>query len=372
MRAPSTQPRRADSAVATGFTVVEILVVLGIIIGVITTLLVGLNAAARRSRVANTASLMNTIALALAQFKADTGYLPPMLGTPGQVNAGTGTPFGTVGWARDLLAPPALAGNAQIGPDYGNWSGADRQNLQRWCSSTSLPEYLVGFGDRSQDGWGVILDSAGALPTDTTSAGWREQPALGIRPPGQDGVWGALLNPRTGTSGNGRFDARNLAVAGSAGNTDTRSPFLKGRSLGPYLEVKSTDEVGALTGFASDGTPQVAKVGEINNFDLAPKVLLDYFGKPIMYYRRGYLNSDPKTIDPAWSLADIIALRPQTFGQGDVTDALADSRGDTSASRAARAAEFALLSFGPDQRWNPQTRVDDAGYNEDNIVRFGP
>jgi hypothetical protein len=34
--------------------------------------------------------------------------------------------------------------------------------------------------------------------------------------------------------------------------------------------------------------------------------------------------------------------------------------------------EFALLSFGPDQRWNPNIRADAEGYNEDNIVRFGP
>jgi hypothetical protein len=49
-----------------------------------------------------------------------------------------------------------------------------------------------------------------------------------------------------------------------------------------------------------------------------------------------------------------------------------DQAGDTSASRAARAAEFALLSIGPDRRWNPQVRADEAGFNEDNLVRFGP
>ncbi len=371
MHAPAAKPRSNRRA----FTVVEILTVLGIVLAVIATLLVGLNVAQKRARSAHTASLMNSISVALAQFKTDNGYLPPVLGTPSQVGGSGGTVIGTIGWGRDLLFPPALAGNAQSGPNYGGWTAQDRTNLQRYSSTTSLPDYLLGFGDRSEDGWGVIKDNNGGLPSGasaTTTPGWREQPATGIRSPGQDGVWGAVLNPRPGATVPGRFDSRNLAATGVGGNSDIKSPFLKGKSMGPYLEIGSSEEVGALTGFGSDGTPQVAKVGEIANFDLAPKVLLDYFGKPIIYYRRGYLNSDPRTTDPTWSLADIIALRPQTFGQGDVIDGMPDGNGDTSAARASRSAEFALLSFGPDQRWSPAVRVDDPGYNEDNIVRFGP
>ena len=49
-----------------------------------------------------------------------------------------------------------------------------------------------------------------------------------------------------------------------------------------------------------------------------------------------------------------------------------DAQGDTSANRAALAAEYALFSSGPDQSWDPTTRADAQGYNEDNIVRFGP
>jgi hypothetical protein len=110
----------------------------------------------------------------------------------------------------------------------------------------------------------------------------------------------------------------------------------------------------------------------VNDFDAYPKVFLDYFGNPIMYYRRGWVSGDPRTIDQSWSLADVVALRPARFGSGEDFDAMPDQAGDTSASRAARAAEFALLSFGPDRRWNPQVRADEAGFNEDNLVRFGP
>lgn len=358
---PRTAPRAAG-----GFTVVEILVVLGIVIAIIATLLVGLGAASKRARVANTEFLMNSIVTAMASFRKDTGYLPPALGLGATPAVTGGQP--TVGWARDLLAPPAVSASPP--------TQQERTLIQAYRSATTLPEYLLGLGDRSQDGWGVILENTGGLPTVTTTAGYREQPALGIRNPGTDGVWGALLNPRPGTNGNGTFASRNLVAAGPgqgvAGNLDTKSAFLKGKSLGPYLELKGDEQIGALTGFAADGTPQVAKPGEINNFDLAPKVILDYFGKPIMYYRRGYVNGDPKVIDNSWSLADVVALRPQRFGTGDAIDAAADANGDRSAARAARSAEFGLVSFGPDMRWNPNVRADAEGYNEDNITRLGP
>ena len=343
-----------------GFTVVEILVVLGIVIGVISTLVVGLGFAARRARVANTEFLMNSIVAGLTRFRAETGYIPPILGDPSVMSpAGSATPFGTFGWCRDVVASPAATNGA---------------NLQKWFSTTTIPEYLLGLGDRSQDGYGVIMESSGALPTNTGTPGYREQPTLGIRNPGRDGAWGSVLNPRTSTSGNGLFASRNLAVANATtGNADSTTSFLRGKSLGPYIEVKAESELGCLVRF-QNGIPIAAKTGDAEYSDRAPKCLLDYFGKPILFYRRGYLNGDPRSTDTTWSLADIIALRPQRFQPGDVVDAYRDgaAQPDGSASRDALAAEFALFSSGPDQSWDPNIRVDPAGYNEDNIVRFGP
>ena len=365
------------SVIRRGFTVVEILVVLGIVIGVISTLIVGLGYGARRARIANTEFLMKSIVVGLKIFSSETGYMPPILGVPSQVGSpDPGTSFGQLGWCRDLLwrrpltSPPPPPGGS---PDYPSWSTIDRQNLQKWCSATTIPEYLLGLGDRSQDGYGVIMEGNGALPGNTNTPGYREQPALGIRNPGSDGGWGSLLNPRPNKPGKGRFDSRNLASdVPATGNADSTSAFLRGKSIGPYLEVKSDSEIGGITGFQTDGTPIVAKPGEINNFDLAPKCLLDFFGKPIIYYRRGYLNGDPRSTDPSWSLADIVALRPQRFNPGEDVNAMPDGNNDSGASRAALSSEFALLSFGPDQRWNPTIRADTEGYNEDNIVRFGP
>ena len=148
------------SVIRRGFTVVEILVVLGIVIGVISTLIVGLGYGARRARIANTEFLMNSIVAGLTRFRAETGYMPPILGVPSQVGSGvTGTAFGQLGWCRDMLDPPSLAGTQNGGPTYGSWSTTQRQNLQKWCSGTTIPEYLLGLGDRSQDGYGVIMEA---------------------------------------------------------------------------------------------------------------------------------------------------------------------------------------------------------------------
>ena len=63
-----------------GFTVVELLVVMAIIILLIGVLLVGLSQAAGTAQKAQTQFLMNSMAAALAKFKGDHGYLPPVLG----------------------------------------------------------------------------------------------------------------------------------------------------------------------------------------------------------------------------------------------------------------------------------------------------
>jgi type II secretory pathway pseudopilin PulG len=365
---------RSPSSARRAFSVVELLVIIGIVIGVISTLVVGLSIATRRARGANTEFLMNSIASALSRFKSETGYLPLSLGDPqaqlGVTPAtarGTGT-VPTVGWARDVINAGGLpmVNNA---PNYGGWSADQRRLLQRAGSATALPEFLLGPGDRSADGYGWIFASG---TPDTTTAGYREQPVLGIRNPGQDGCWGAISNPRSGQNPNGLYGSRNLAASTPSGNAEKSNLFLKGKSLGPYLEVKSDSDVGALVGFDPDGRPQVAKAGEVPEFDAYPKVLLDYFGNPIMYYRRGFVNSDPRQFDPSWTLADSVALRPARFGSGDDFDSMPDLNNDPSASRAARAAEYGLFSAGPDKQYDPFVRADDAGRNEDNIVRLGP
>lgn len=352
-----------------GFSVVELLIVIGVVIAILSTVLVGLSAATKRAQMANTEFLMDSVVTAIGQFKKDTGYLPPMLGLPSQTSpSASGTPAGTNGWGRDLVFPPQV-NSSSTGNYWDGWSGQNIDAVQNYYSLTSMPEYLLGFGNRSEDGYGIILNADGSLPA-AGSPGSREQPAVGIRNPGRDGVWGAVLNPRPTTSGGGLFASRNLASPNAAGN-DVNSGFLKGKPLGPYLELKDANILGGVVSIGTDGVSQVVRPGEVANFDELPKVLVDYFGKPITYFRRGYINQDPATMDESWSLSDVFVLRPSRFNPGDAINGVPDANGDASTSRELRSAGFALMSLGPDQRANWRVRADPAGFNADNIVKTG-
>ena len=120
--------------------------------------------------------------------------------------------------------------------------------------------------------------------------------------------------------------------------------------------------------------------GEAGYNPLDPKVLMDYWGRPIRYYRLPYppraLQAAYRapTIDPAPTLADVIILRPYFIKPGAESDNLAfpDAGGDPSIVMSMRTAEIALLSSGPDRSMDVQYRVDENELNKDNIVEFGP
>jgi prepilin-type N-terminal cleavage/methylation domain-containing protein len=454
-----------------GFTLVELLVVMAIIAVLASLLIVGVGAATRRAQRGNTAALLTSLSQAISRFKSDNGYYPPVLGDPRSLAAGgaalgwaTNLPFsvgpapgavanfmptGSLGWMRDLLPPPLKVYSAGTRTKVAQWTSAESRALQRWNSVTSLAEYLVGPGDRAQDGFGICGDMPDSMPSDP-KRGLREVPREGIRAPGVDGVWGAALSPVlpadfTGTTlasnytgakfGVGLFGSRNLAVPARSlasqpvplginalGNDDAQcllrnQPNLKGKSLGPYLELKDPSNLGGIRGIRSvgdvtgDGVPDfdydvVRGTDGDPNFELYPKCVVDFWGTPIRYYRRGYLNLTPTQADKSadgsrFDLGDFFVLRPSNASEGDFLDvaeatreALDDenpdlpfdpqlSGRDRSSTRRLRAAEFALLSYGPDRRADLSRRVNFSGpkaagakgrenVNEDNMVETGP
>lgn len=412
------------------FTLVELLVTIGIILVILGTVMAALSFANRRAQRANSEFLMNSIRSGLERFKADHGYYPPSLGAPSQLTSnGVGAVLGwpavpvttnlaNIGAARDLLVPPLNTGlpAATVGKTAWWNTVPKRVGLQRWQSSTTLPEYLLGYGDRSADGHGSVAD------TSTTIPGSRERPRFGIRAPGRDGVWGAALSPTSapevtaaglggaysGTTINGSasiaaglFGQRNLAVpprvlqsaaiANDLGNNDAaciaRNRLnLEGRVFGPYIDVKDETILGGITGWdlvndpqgaGSWWEPRIVRANQVTNFDALPKCFIDYWGRPIRYYRRGYTQLDPSIDDVArngsqFDLGDFFALRPATMPGNAASDGVADFNGDTSTTRALQGADFALMSVGPDRRWNPLYRNDADGFNADNIVETGP
>lgn len=131
--------------------------------------------------------------------------------------------------------------------------------------------------------------------------------------------------------------------------------------------------MGGITDYnATTGEPTIVRATEDPNFEALPKCIVDYWGRPIRYYRRPYTMPDCSAVATGFTCGDFFALRPQSFEQGTDVDGVADGSGDTSTSRALQSAEFALLSYGPDKSWDPNVRVDAQGYNKDNIVEAGP
>ena len=358
------------------FTIVELLVVVGIIVVLVGLLVVAVSSASKAAQAASTRSMMGALSRALTQFKSDIGYFPPVLGFPTTGASQTGS----VGYLRDLIIPPYFPPPQppSVPPPL---TVPQVAQVQQYYSMTSMVEYLIGPGGKNEDGYGAVGTLA-QWPTDPIRiAALKESPAAGIRSPLKDGVWGAYSNPNAGTQSLGNFLRRNLPQ-GIAANTSTLAN-VSGRVLGPYLELKDGSLLGAIVGTDSvTGQPIVARAGDNNWNPTAPKVLLDYYGQPIRFYRKGYANGDPKRVGGkevggglgtgvGWDLSDIFVLRPQSFLPNTEIDGLADGNGDTTTSRSLQMADFALFSSGPDQRADFTVRRDVTLFNEDNIVEVG-
>ncbi|MDG2054222.1 MAG: type II secretion system protein [Phycisphaerales bacterium] len=326
------------------FSLVELLITVGLII-VVATLVIYVSSAARRTaQEANTQALMTSISQGLTQFKNDTGYYPPVLNDDRSLMPA----FSNSGF--DPFMSPSVDDD-----DYGD----DRQ---QWYSETTLAEYLLGYGGYNQDGYGkYYLNGNNQLPVRP-----KENPPLGIRHPGPDGVWGAQRY------GNGSLVDRDPDVNPS---NLYRQQELSGRVLGPYITLSDERLVGMLT-----ANGKVLFPGDPGYSDNGPKAIADYWGNAIRYYRTPYAGTDPGTklheapgAEFTPSLSDVVVLRPQSIVGGQVIDSqVLDANGEGKALRQTRSADFALFSRGADQAVDEDRRVDEEEFNIDNLVEIGP
>jgi len=350
MQHPRNLSRRAR-----GFTLTELLVVVALIVLLIGTLFVAIGAATKRAQKAKTQFLMSTVSGGLTQFQTDFGYLPPVLGIR---DAGAGTS----GLARDVVR----LGDINATNDFA------RQ--QAYFSYTTLADYLIGYGNRSQDGYGGFRGGP-------QGPGLKELPEFGIRSPGADGCWGAFDAPQPAYANfGGYYRARNPARTANppqVGNSSWNSVALEGKVYGPYIDQIDERLLGGLTGFDPTGKPLIVTADQlVPNFDSLPKCILDYWGEPIAYYRAPYAGNDlrssvPKVDGGFLNLGDVFALRPWEIDPDSIASGAADAGGDDGTTAALKSAQFALRSNGPDRSFDASRRRDLGERNADNIVEAG-
>ncbi len=301
---------------ARGFTMIEILVTMGIIVVLIGLLVVAAGGARSAALASTTSTRLNALTQAATRFEADTGYLPPLLDND---RAGI-----------DGVEPTRVMVGSR--PAY-------LTAMQRRYSYTSPAEYLLGYGTEAEDGYGAVTDASGAV-TEASDG-------FGLRRPGEDGFWNASwndgVNPTEGVQ-DGRYELRERRPDRSGS---------RGTVIGPYLELDDPSMLGALgwDGAAWDGSidpatnqPMVFYPGDPGYDEAAPKVIVDGWGTPIRYYRVNHPTGQPATAYPTgykpapdWSyapsMAEYFALRPWELDEGEsvtwwFTDAAGQRWGD--------------------------------------------
>ena len=380
-----------------GFTILELLVTISLIVILVSAMVVGMNSARTAAHIAETTSRLMALKQATVWFKEEIGYLPPVLDH--QRNLKSVDPIG------QPLRFPVLPTE----DDREQYRG----EVQGWYSITSPADYLLGYGDVETDGFG-------RLPSDHYyyNETIEQIPRLGIIHPGVDGVWrGTDIQIAPNATGYGLLTDRK-----PRGYLSVDPPLAKfpttGKVYGPYLDVNNDQMLGRLVVDAQTGQAEIDPVsGRIKvyypgepGYDLSqPMVIVDSWGTPIRYYRPIYPNykidisEDPKiqngiprqyppsNLYGRPSLSDYFLLRPFDFPEDKVIDGLLPdfsrgsvATGDTSTSIELQTGQFAYFSSGPDQKSNGDMRADVIGIagnegigatdetNKDNMVEVGP
>lgn len=347
-----------------GFTLVELLVAISIVLILASLTFVAVNAARGKAKEAKARSTMTAMANATVAFEKDHGYIPPLLDND-----------------RNEYAYPDLSLRVTN-------SDAWRQQVYFADSVTSPAEYLLGYGDWSEDGYGNS-SADGGYTGDAL-----ETPALGFRSPGVDGYWSVVDADMDGIRT--LAERRQQLLAGGDSSVWRRPENgYPGKVYGPYFALSASDLVGTAqldNGGVVEQDPRTGKVlvlfpGDPGYDETAPRVICDPWGNAIQYFRRpspprtpssfiiaGDFNGDGMQ-DSAPSLSDFVRLRAWDLAPGSAVDSdVADSGGDTTTSSRLQGGNYAFFSGGADGQWAPFTedvRVDEPELNRDNLVEIG-
>lgn len=264
---------------ARGFTLVELLVVIAIIAVLVALVTVAARGVFRSASTTRATGLLATINQAVAQFKADLTYEPPLIS---RVDPTGSSPDGL----RGGIVTPELEG--QISGNSADVLRAYRR--QRFNSQFSLPAYLMGIGSLS--GRTMQRNVVGFPPN---SAGMSEQ-ATGYRVAALDDGF-----PGAGFRNPGPFKAWKKPPSTVTNPPSfVHSPELSGRTYGPYLDLEQMTGVLELVEVAPGSltTPMRARIPGV---DGATNIWMYRFiepsGEAVRYYR-GWPTRDATSNPP--------------------------------------------------------------------------
>lgn len=275
------------------FTIIELLVVTGIIAVLMGILLVAFGTVRRSAELASAERFLASVGQAIQAFERDLGYLPPLL-----VYDGGGVPLGN-------QPDSANADPSTIVPEA-RWASAPTTlrtelDITRYGSEFTLAVYLLGTGDinnSEQPNQTVGLNDA----EDDGQAG------PGFRDPGPDRSWGG--------------------AAGRQTQRDNRTAMKIGRVYGPYLDPAGL----------SDHLRLDTRTGLFK--------LLDQWGQPIRYYRGWPTTDRPASGQPPRQSVEHtpVELRTADAVQAQIDDP--QGRPDLELDRPIFTAPFMVVSAG--------------------------
>ncbi len=221
-----------------GFTLIELLVVIGVIVALLGLGITAGSAALTAAKRTATERLLRSLQQGIEQFKADHGYVPPLL-NPDAVGADRGA---LVTEAK----PGAFAGDAQ-----------DPVKRVNYRSDISLSAYLVGVGDINGDMKEEYNLGNGEFNLDDGVNG------PGIRAPGPDKSWGGAIERAQGAP---------------VQPNDPQIPPQEGRVFGPYVNLANTSKALRVITSAEVPADRLHRLAGTHQF-------LDRWGGVIRYYR---------------------------------------------------------------------------------------
>ncbi len=280
-----------------GFTLVEMLVVIMIIALLVSIALVALSRAMESSRKAATTQYLSNLAFALESYKNDFNDYPPLLNGHSELESESQEIARMTDRATRLTVADGLGVNSS-----GEIERREGELVEaRFRSKYSLAAYLVGVGDVNGDGMEDAKDDGVEGP--------------GLRDPGRDRSWGGALS---------REDSDHKPPAG-------------GRAYGPYFDVGSGRNFGRTT----------TRSGNRITDDADPRrslyVFTDRWDNPIYYYRLWPVQDADNPQRKSLDRVPIELLRADTIRNKQEGRAL-----DAATDREILNAPFALVSSGPD------------------------